>query len=118
VTQRHGTEHAVVPSKLYSALAHGRPVLGIVPGTSDVARIVRKHGCGLIADPDDPDEVVNLLEWAASNPEGLSELGVNARAASLSFERGALLERFVARVEATARNNGVREDLRGHRGAL
>ncbi|MGC1256273.1 MAG: glycosyltransferase family 4 protein, partial [Candidatus Acidiferrales bacterium] len=40
VTVRRGLEGIVVPSKLYSILAAGRPVLAVAPAQSDAARIV------------------------------------------------------------------------------
>ena len=54
VTVRRGLEGVVVPSKLYSILAAGRPVLAVAAGGSDAARIVNESGCGISADPDDP----------------------------------------------------------------
>ena len=40
ITVRRGLEGVVVPSKLYSTLAAGRPVLVVAPKESDAARIV------------------------------------------------------------------------------
>ena len=54
VTVKRGLEGIVVPSKLYSILAAGRPVLAVAAAQSDAARIVVECGCGLAADPDDP----------------------------------------------------------------
>src|SRR5207245_7761248 len=48
VTQRPGTEGLVVPSKLFTALAHGRPVLAVVPAETDVAQIVTRYQCGIV----------------------------------------------------------------------
>ena len=57
VTIRRGLEGVVVPSKLYSILAAGRPILAVAAAESDAASIVREFGCGLAADPDDPAAV-------------------------------------------------------------
>src|SRR5579864_329479 len=53
VTVRRGLEGVVVPSKLYPILASGRPVLVLAPENSDAARLVRRTGCGVVADPED-----------------------------------------------------------------
>jgi len=48
-TRGHGqawTRGVVVPSKLYPILAAGRAVLAVAPEETDVARIVRRTGCG------------------------------------------------------------------------
>ncbi|MGC1595729.1 MAG: glycosyltransferase family 4 protein, partial [Candidatus Acidiferrales bacterium] len=47
VTVKRGLEGIVVPSKLYSILAAGRPVLTVAAPQSDAARIVVESGCGL-----------------------------------------------------------------------
>lgn len=48
VTMQNGTEGLVVPSKVYGALAAGRPQLLIGSGKSEAARIVREHDCGTV----------------------------------------------------------------------
>jgi glycosyltransferase involved in cell wall biosynthesis len=99
VTVRRGLEGVVVPSKLYGILAAGRPVLAVAPEESDVARIVRRRGCGLVADPDSPEAVAQAVREAMASPERLAEMGTRARAAARDFEQGAQLERFVQIVE-------------------
>ena len=54
VTIKRGLEGVVVPSKVYSILAAGRPILVLAPEGSDAARVVRRIGCGVVVDPDDP----------------------------------------------------------------
>ena len=44
-----------VPSKLYSILAAGRPVLAAVDEGTEVARTVEAAGAGVAVPPDDPD---------------------------------------------------------------
>jgi glycosyltransferase involved in cell wall biosynthesis len=79
ITVRRGLEGVVVPSKLYPILAAGRPVLAVAPEESDVARIVRRTGCGLVADPDDPATVAAALREAKHHPQRLSEMARRAR---------------------------------------
>ena len=57
VTVKRGLEGVVVPSKLYSILAAGRPIIVIAPAECDAARIVVESGCGVAVDPDDPAAV-------------------------------------------------------------
>lgn len=95
VTVRHGIEGLVVPSKLYPILAAGRPVLAVAPANSDVAEIVVRSGCGLVADPDRPEEVASALEQLASDCGRLEEMGLRARAVASEFEIERQLGRFV-----------------------
>ncbi len=61
VTVKRGLEGVVVPSKLYPTLGAGRPVLGVAPEECDVVRIIRRTGCGVAANPDDPESVVEAI---------------------------------------------------------
>lgn len=107
VAMRRGMEGLVVPSKLYTILAHGRPVLAAVPEGSEVARIVREWGCGLVVDPEDPVQIAAGVRWARAHPEVLSMMASRALAAAAHFERGRHLLRLASLVEAAA---GARSD--------
>lgn len=94
VTVRRGLEGVVVPSKLYPILAAGRPVLAVADEKSDVARIVRRAGCGLVADPDDPASVAMAIQELTQDRQRLIEMGERARSAALKFDRQRQLEYF------------------------
>jgi colanic acid biosynthesis glycosyl transferase WcaI len=102
VAMRQGMEGVVVPSKLYSILAHGRPVLAVAPERCEVVRIVEEGGCGLVAHPDDPEDLIKKVEWAQSHPDALAEMGRRALEVSKGFDRGQHLRRFVELVEGVA----------------
>jgi colanic acid biosynthesis glycosyl transferase WcaI len=104
VTIRRGLEGVVVPSKFFSVLAAGRPVLVVAPESSDAARIVLRYRCGLTADPDDPAAVAAAIRRLRSDPEELLAMGRRAREASLSFLREAELVRFVELIEEAQRS--------------
>src|SRR5580704_1684253 len=76
VTIRRGLEGVVVPSKLYSILAAGRPVLAVAPSECDVAGIVTESGCGVAADPDDPAGVAQAIRTLRDDPTRLVAMGV------------------------------------------
>ncbi|HLW83203.1 MAG TPA: glycosyltransferase family 4 protein [Candidatus Acidoferrales bacterium] len=99
VTIRRGLDGVVVPSKLYSILAAGRPVLAVAPEETDVARIIRRERCGLVADPDKPAEVASAIESLKNDPAQLALMGQRAREASRQFARANELDKFVSVVE-------------------
>jgi colanic acid biosynthesis glycosyl transferase WcaI len=108
VTVRRGLEGVVVPSKLYSILAAGRPVLVVAASNSDAARIVTEAGCGLAADPDDPAAVAAAIRELRSDPARLAEMGRRARETANRYVRVNELSRFVEVVEqAAAGENGT-----------
>jgi glycosyltransferase involved in cell wall biosynthesis len=102
VTIRRGLEGVVVPSKLYPILAAGRPVLAVAPERSDVARIVTRHGCGLVASPDEPALVAESIQSLARDRVGLEQMAGRARAVAPEYERAKQLERFVRLIEQVA----------------
>ena len=103
VTVKRGLEGVVVPSKLYSTLAAGRPILVVAPPESDAARIVVESGCGVAADPDDPSAVAAAIKELRAQPARLAEMGRRARETAAKYARVDELQRFVAIVEDAAR---------------
>ena len=98
VTVRRGLEGVVVPSKLYPILAAGRPVLAVAPEASDVARIVTRYGCGVVADPDKPAAVAAAVRGLAQDRVQLQQMAQRARAIAPEYERGKQLDRLVGLV--------------------
>ena len=116
VTIRRGLEGLVVPSKLYPVLMAGRPVLAVTPKESDVARIVQHYRCGLVADPDDPADVVRAVLWARDHSGELSAMGHRAAEAGTLFHRQALAEEFVRAIESvTSTSKSSRPTAPGHK---
>jgi colanic acid biosynthesis glycosyl transferase WcaI len=102
VTVKRGLEGVVVPSKLYSILAAGRPIIVIAPAECDAARIVVDSGCGVAADPDDPAAVAAAIRELRAQPVRLGEMGRRARETAAKYARVNELERFVAIIESVA----------------
>jgi glycosyltransferase involved in cell wall biosynthesis len=106
ITVKRGLEGVVVPSKLYSTLASGRPVLVIAAPESDAARIVTTNGCGLIADPDDPAAVAAAIRHLRDDPARLAEMGRRARETAKTYARVDELNRFAAVMEEAVPRRG------------
>ncbi len=106
VTIRRGLEGVVVPSKLYPILAAGRPVLALAAEESDAARIVRRSGCGVVADPDDPTSLVRLVRELASDPQRVAAMSARASAVAAEFSLEKELRRFARVVEDAVPPNG------------
>ncbi|MGA8368300.1 MAG: hypothetical protein WB716_13375, partial [Candidatus Acidiferrales bacterium] len=107
VTVRRGLEGVVVPSKLYSILAAGRPFLAVAAAESDAARVAAEFGCGVAADPDDPAAIAAAIRGLRGNPARLAEMARRARAAAEKYARVNELKRFTTIVvDAASRRNG------------
>jgi glycosyltransferase involved in cell wall biosynthesis len=107
VTIRRGLEGVVVPSKLYSILAMGRPVLVVASSSSDAARIVVESGCGLTADPDDPASVAAAIRELRSDPARLALMGRHARELAGKYAKLKELRRFAEIVDQAALGAGT-----------
>jgi glycosyltransferase involved in cell wall biosynthesis len=75
----------MMPSKLYSALASGTPVLGIGSLESELAQIVISNDAGFFFASDSLDDLVSCIESAATSPERLHEMGVAGRALCVKY---------------------------------
>ena len=75
VPLRRGLAHASVPSKTYSILAAGRPVLAAIdPGTT-VPRILTESGAGVSIPPDDPEQFTATVARLVANRQRLAAMG-------------------------------------------
>lgn len=79
VPLRTGLAKASVPSKLYSILAAGRPVLASVDPGTEVARTVERAGAGTAVAPDDPRAFVDALVALLDDPAGAGAKGEAGR---------------------------------------
>jgi glycosyltransferase involved in cell wall biosynthesis len=87
-----------VPSKLYEAMASGRPVLLAARG--EPAAIVREHDAGIAVEPGDAAGMAASLRILATNSEARREKGSHGRAAAIKcFDRKTAVGRFIDYLE-------------------
>jgi len=79
-----------VPGKLYSILASGRPVVGMVPFESEVAKILKEEQCGINVPDGDAGALAREISRLHHDRGLVSAMGQNAR---LALERHFTLER-------------------------
>jgi len=102
ITVKRGLEGVVVPSKMYSILAAGKPIVAVAPDECDVVTIGARKGFSIAADPDDPAQFVQAVRRISRNPELLRSMGASAAAAAPEYERNKELARLVEIVSAAA----------------
>ena len=84
-----------VPSKLYTFMAAGRPVLGLAAPESEVAAVLRETDCGPAVPPDDAAAVAAAVRALKRSPERRREQGANARAHVVRhFAKGKVLRAY------------------------
>jgi colanic acid biosynthesis glycosyl transferase WcaI len=86
----------VHPSKIYGAMAVGKPILALAPKTSHVAELVTAERIGWVVAHGDVDGAARVLREIASAPASiLAEMGQRAReVARVHFDRESLIARF------------------------
>jgi colanic acid biosynthesis glycosyl transferase WcaI len=95
-----------VPSKTYSIMASGRPVLAAVPEDSDIADLVRKANCGMWVPPEDPSALVDAIKSLARQPEKLQFYGTNGRDYVVShFNKQNIVQRYRELLYEVARSS-------------
>jgi glycosyltransferase involved in cell wall biosynthesis len=88
-----------VPSKLYEAMATGRPVILVAEG--EAVEIVRNYEAGITVAPGDVNGLVQALCELRSSPALRCTLGKNGRcAAKAHFDRKTIASRFIEYLEA------------------
>lgn len=80
VPLKRGLASSSVPSKTYSILAAGRPLLASVDRGSEVARVVERAGAGIAVPPDDPEAFTKALRSLLDDPEETRLMGERGRA--------------------------------------
>jgi glycosyltransferase involved in cell wall biosynthesis len=81
-------EGLIVPSKFYSVLAAGRPVLFVGDPRGEIARRIEEAGCGRVFPVGAVAELAAAIRELAGQPAQVAEMGKRARALwASSFQR-------------------------------
>lgn len=96
VTLKPGLAGYIVPSKLYSILAAGRPYVAAVERDCEVVEITREHACGVIVDPGDAAAMAEAILRLCNDRQHAAALGSRARQAALAFDRPKQIQAYAA----------------------
>jgi colanic acid biosynthesis glycosyl transferase WcaI len=108
VPLRRGLARSSVPSKAYSILAAGRPVVASVDEGTEVARVVEKAGAGIAVPPDDPEAFSAALTTLLDDP---------ARGRAMGAAGRAFVERWASPAVVAGRYEALFEELDARRRA-
>lgn len=90
-----GLSGLAVPSKFYTYMAAGKPIVAIVDNESEVALTIREETCGIIMNHDDVDGFVNKISKLIENPQYCNALGENAlRAFEEKYEQSIVIKKY------------------------
>ena len=75
VALKRGLARASVPSKSYSILAAGRPIIASVDGSSAVAEMVSAAGAGIAVEPEDAEAFTKAVRKLLDDPDEAERMG-------------------------------------------
>ncbi len=75
VPLRRGLARVSVPSKTYSILAAGRPVVAAIDAGTEVPRILAASGAGVVVPPDDPAGFAAAVAELVADPARAAAMG-------------------------------------------
>jgi colanic acid biosynthesis glycosyl transferase WcaI len=97
VTLRKDIKTPVVPSKILSIMAAGRPVLASIPMEGDAPDLIQEAQAGLCVEPENPESLAAAILDLYSHPERLEAYGKNGRNYAVShFSREACVSHYEA----------------------
>lgn len=100
VTLRKGIEGLSVPSKLYSSMAAGLAIVGVVGTGSEIGDVIEEYNCGYRVSQGDVDGLVQALVTLNSDARLLSDMRKKARLCfEKNFTREIGIERYVSLVQ-------------------
>ena len=79
VPLRPGLATVSVPSKSYSILAAGRPMLAAIDLNTEIPNMLQQSGAGIAVEPDNAPAFIEALGRLVNNRDQLSEMGANGR---------------------------------------
>jgi colanic acid biosynthesis glycosyl transferase WcaI len=79
IALKRGVGEDSVPSKCYSILASGRPILAAVDEHSDTWTLVQRANAGLCVPPAKPDRLAEAVLFLQQRPELCQQMGQNGR---------------------------------------
>lgn len=79
VPLKRGLAWSSVPSKLYSILAAGRPLVASVDAGTEVARTVEQAGAGIAVPPEDPEAFTKAIRRLLDDAPAARAMGASGR---------------------------------------
>ncbi|MFC1895263.1 glycosyltransferase [Thermodesulfobacteriota bacterium] len=93
LNQLSTVKDTVIPSKLLTYMAAGRPVLAAVNADSQGAQLLRESGGGVIVEPENPAALIEGLKGLMSDKKAQAEMGKRSRTYAVEhFDRKKVLQ--------------------------
>jgi len=95
IDQRASVVDIVIPCKLLTYMAAGRPVVAAVHADSEAAKYIRRADCGLVVPPEQPQALADAIRTLHADRALAERLGRNGRSfAEVNFAKQRILQRY------------------------
>jgi colanic acid biosynthesis glycosyl transferase WcaI len=91
-----GMSRTSFPSKIYTIMASGRPMIAALDSGSDPQKFVEECGCGIVIDPDDSGQMLAAIRTLKRDAKKALQMGRQGR---LELEQRNLREKSLAAYE-------------------
>jgi colanic acid biosynthesis glycosyl transferase WcaI len=95
ITQQAGAGNSFFPSKLLGLLAESKPVVTVAAPECELALSLAEGNFGVNVAPGRPQELADLLDALANNPQRLVEFGAAGRRYVQQFDKGRVFRNFL-----------------------
>ena len=100
ITQQVGAGNSFFPSKLLSLLAESKPVVTVAPPECELALSLAEGKFGANVPPGHVQDLADLLEALAQDPQRLAKYGAAGRRYVQQFEKNRVLQSFAEELES------------------
>ena len=112
VTLKKDVKTPVVPSKILSIMASGRPIVAALPKDGDAPKLIKKAGAGLVVDAGDCEDFAQAILTIYKSESLEKQLGAQGRNFAeneLSKEVGVLrFEKLLIKLIRNEKKGGLR----------
>jgi len=106
ITFRADMAGVSVPSRMYNAMAAGKPLIGVTDADSALALVIREESIGWVVPPGDAAALEQAVVEAYTDPVRLWEMGQRARvAAEMKYSPEDILARYQSLFESLTRES-------------
>jgi colanic acid biosynthesis glycosyl transferase WcaI len=95
ITQQAGAGNSFFPSKLLGLLAESKPVVTVAAPECELALSLAEGNFGVNVAPGRPQELADLLDALANDPQRLAEFGAAGRRYVQQFDKGRVFRKFL-----------------------
>ena len=79
VPLKYGCAQDTIPSKAYTAMSAGRPVIASVEQNTELSHLVEDAACGLVVPPESPEDLAKAIQQLRADSEECLQIGKNGR---------------------------------------